>query len=85
MKTNKEYFDIDKSWQVLNYLIIGKKYFSEHPFENLIYPDNYTIIISDKEELIMETFYDNGIQNETEQIRQILSKQELSKVFVSSK
>lgn len=84
LKSSKEFFDIDKSWQILNYLITGEKDFSEHPFTKVIYPDNYTIEISEEEEKIMEEYYESGMQNETEQIQQIEAKQELSQGFVNT-
>jgi len=80
----KESFDIDKSWEVLNYLITGEKVYSENVFGKIIYPDNYTIPISEKEEEIMEAFYENGMQNETDEVRQIQAKQELSYGFVDT-
>ena len=84
LKSSKEFFDIDKSWQILNYLITGEKDFSEHPFTKVIYPDNYTIEISEEEEKIMDEFHESGMQNETEQIQQIEAKQELSQGFVNT-
>ena len=80
----KEIFDIDKSWQILNYLITGEKDFNENVFTKIIYPDNYTIPTSKEEDKIIEIFYENGMQDETEKVRQILAKQELSFGFVDA-
>lgn len=80
--SSKERFDMDKSWQILNYLITGEKDFSEHPFTKVIHPNNYTIRISKKEEQIMDEYHENGMQNATEQIREIEAKIELSQGFI---
>jgi hypothetical protein len=81
--SSKEGFDIDKSWQILNYLITGEKDFSEHPFTKVIHPNNYTIPISKKEEQMMDDYYENGMKDVTGQIREIEVKIELSQGFVS--
>ena len=83
LKERKEHFDIDVSWQVLHYLITGEKDFSEHPFSQLFHPDSHTIILSEEEERLMDEYVDNYMQNETDEIRQIEFKLELSQSFVN--
>lgn len=83
LKDAKEIFDIDQSWEILNYLITGEKYFSNHPFTKVIYPDNFSIQISEDEKKLIDDYYYNSRQDETEKIREILLKQELSQGFVN--
>lgn len=47
----EEEFDIDKSWEVIHYLITGHKaYFGDHPFSIILNPENVTFEISEAED-----------------------------------
>lgn len=45
-----EHFDIDKTWEIIHYMITGHKaYFGNHEFSILFNPPNYTFEISEEE------------------------------------
>jgi len=56
-KSNIEFFDIDKTWEIIHYLITGHKaYFGEHIFSIVLSPENQTFNISDEEH---DFYFDN--------------------------
>lgn len=45
-----EYFDLDKSWEAIHFLITGNKaYFGNHQFSMILMPPNETVNISEEE------------------------------------
>lgn len=50
LQNTTENFDLDKSWELIHFLITGEKAFeSDHPFSILFSPKNSTLKISDEE------------------------------------
>lgn len=83
LKANQEAMDIDRSWEMLNYLITGEKEYSAHPFAKVIYPANHTIEISKEEAAVLDKHYEDGRAEATAEMQRIALKFELSQDYIN--
>lgn len=76
----KEIMDIDKTWEVIHFLLTKEKYPIEHIASTIIYPDSYTLELPYSEEEI-ENIYETGTP---EEVDKLMEEEELGVSYITN-